>query len=94
MNKTVLIIGAVGVVAIGGYFVYNAVSQHNTECAGDWTDNINPACLLESAGNFAKSEVNTILIIISLVIVLVVALLAFGPGTEHIASATRSLAVL
>ena len=82
------IIVAVGVLAIAGYFIYNATQ--NAACAGDWTDYFNPACWLSGA----TSELNTILIIVALVIVLVIGLLAFGPQTSHIAGAAGRFAVL
>ena len=81
---------------MGGYFVYKAISLPTdvtaSACAGDWTDYINPACWLggaqaevSNASNQFSNELNTVLIILAVVVVLVIALLAFGPGTEHLA---------
>lgn len=85
-----------GIVAIGGFVVYKAVSQPTQQvasaCSGDWTDLIDPRCWYSSlttgisneANNFTN-ELNTVLIILAVVVILVIALLAYGPGTEHIA---------
>jgi cytochrome bd-type quinol oxidase subunit 2 len=96
---------AVGVVALGAYLVINATSkpteQTSSACAGDWTDYINPACIIggvtstaSNAANMAANELNTILIILAVVAVAVVGLLAFGPQTGHIARGAGALAVL
>lgn len=85
----------VGVVAIAGYFIYKAISQPtdvtSSSCAGDWTDYINPACwvggvfsTVSNEVNTATNEINIILIVVGLVVVAVVGLLAFGPGTKHL----------
>jgi hypothetical protein len=92
--KTALIIGAVGVVAIGAYLVINSTHSSDSECSGTWTDNLNPACWISSASNAITSEANTLLLIVGGFIVLIVALLAFGPGTKHIASAVKPFALL
>ena len=95
MNGALIAIGA-GVVLVGGYFVYKSTSLPTdataSACAGDWTDYINPACWLggaqaevSNAANQFSNELNTVLIILAVVVILVIALLAFGPGTEHLA---------
>lgn len=94
MNKYVGITLAVGVVAIGAYFVINSTRAQTSECAGDWTDAINPACWVQSGVTTATSEINTILIILAVVVILVVGLLAFGPQTQHIARGATALAVV
>ena len=103
MNQnTLLAAGLVGVVVIGGYFVYKSISapvqQQTTGCSGDWTDYINPGCWysglttgLSNEVNTATNEINTILIILAVVAVLLVGLLAFGPQTAHIAGAAKFL---
>jgi len=96
VTDTVLLMGVGGALAVGGYFVYKATSQPTDvqadACAGDWTDLINPLCWASSASasvandvNAVSNELNTVLIILAVVVILVIALLAFGPGTEHIA---------
>jgi len=94
VNKYVGITLAVGVVAIGAYFVIHATQTQTSECSGDWTDALNPACWVQSGVSTATSEINTILIILAVVIILVVGLLAFGPQTQHIAKGAGALAVL
>jgi hypothetical protein len=69
---------AVGVVAIAGYFIYNATQSN--ECTGSFTDYFNPACLFSGV----TSEVNTLIIVIAVVIIAVVAILAFGSQTSHL----------
>jgi hypothetical protein len=93
VNKYVGIVAVVGVVAIGAYFVIHSTSQQTSECAGDWTDAINPACWVQAGTSAATSEINTILIILAVVVILVVGLLAFGPQTSHIARGVGALAV-
>lgn len=94
MNSALIVLGA-GVVLVGGYFVYKATSLSTeataSACAGDWTDYINPACWLggaqaevSNAANQFSNELNTVLIILAVVVVLIIGLLAFGPGTEHL----------
>lgn len=94
---------AVGGLAVAGYFVYKSVSaptnQTSSSCSGDWTDYVNPACILggitssaSNAVNTATNELNTILIILAIVAVLVIGLLAFGPQTQHIARGAGALA--
>jgi hypothetical protein len=103
--KYLVPVALVGVVAVGGYFVYKAISQPTNQtasaCSGDWTDYLNPACILggvassaSNAANTLTNEVNTILIILAIMIILVVGLLAFGPQTQHIARGAGALAVL
>jgi ABC-type antimicrobial peptide transport system permease subunit len=95
MNTAIIALGA-GVVLVGGYFVYKATSlpteQVASACSDDWTDAFNPACWaskadagLSNAANTFSNELNTVLIILAVVVVLVIGLLAFGPGTEHLA---------
>jgi hypothetical protein len=76
----------VGVLALAAYLVINSTSQKPSECAGDWTDYVNPLCLLSTYSTAATNELNTILIIVAAVVVAVIGLLAFGPQTQHIAS--------
>jgi len=96
VKDTVLLLGVGGALAVGGYLVYRSTSQPTNiqadACAGDWTDLINPLCWASSASasvsnevNAASNELNTVLIILAVVVILVIALLAFGPGTEHLA---------
>lgn len=94
MNKYVGIVAVVGIVGIAAYFVISSTSTKSTECAGDWTDSLNPACWVQSGVSAATGEINTILIILAVVVVLVVGLLAFGPQTQHIARGAGALAVL
>jgi hypothetical protein len=88
----------VGGIAVGAYFVINAVSQPTQQtgsfCNGDWTDYFNPLCWVSALGasssntiDTATNEANTVLIIVAVVVVLVVGLLAFGTQTPHIAKA-------
>ena len=99
MKTELIIVG--GVVLVGGYFVYKAISKPTDitsgSCAGDWTDYINPACWyggasaeIANASNAFTNELNTILIIVGLVVVAIIGLLAFGPQTEHIARGTAA----
>lgn len=94
-----------GVLVVGGYFVYKAISapteQSSSSCSGDWTDYINPKCFIEgvtstasNAVNTATNELNLILIILAVVVIAVIGLLAFGPQTGHIARGASALAVL
>jgi hypothetical protein len=69
---------AVGVVAIAGYFIYTATQSN--ECTGSIWDYVNPACLFSGV----TTEVNTVLIVVGVVIVAVIALLAFGSQTSHL----------
>lgn len=103
MKDAVLLLAVGGGLVIGGYFVYKATSApvniQTDACAGDWTDYINPACWLGGAQaslsnevNTATNELNTVLIILAVIIILVIALLAFGPGTEHIGRAAALFA--
>lgn len=95
---------AVGAVGIVGYFVYKATSHPTNAssdyCSGDWTDYVNPACwiggLTSSASNAEatiSNELNTVLLIIGAIVVIVIALLAFGPQTGHIARGVSGLAL-
>lgn len=77
--NTAYIVLAVGVVAIAGYFIYNATQS--SACTGSIWDYVNPACLLSGA----TSEINTLVIVIAVTIVAVIALLAFGTQTGHLA---------
>ena len=92
-----------GALALGGYFVYRATSQPTdvqaSACSGDWTDAVNPLCWysgltasVSNEVNTATNELNIVLIIVAVVVVLVIALLAFGPGTEHIGRAAALFA--
>lgn len=92
--KTAGIILVVGVLGIGVYLVINSTSKTTNECAGDWTDNFNPACWIAATSNTVTSEINTALLIVGAVVVLVIALLAFGPSTGHIAGAAGKFALL
>jgi hypothetical protein len=89
--NTGTIVVAVGVLAIAGYFIYNATQPSGNSSAGctgvDWLDAINPFCYASEAASGISSEVNTVLIVLALVVVLVVGLLAFGPQTGHLAKA-------
>lgn len=91
MEKTTGIILAVGLVAVAGYFLVNATSSTATECNGDWTDYFNPVCWVSSASAYASNEINTILIILGVVVVLVIALIAFGPQSSRAIAATGAL---
>jgi ABC-type phosphate/phosphonate transport system permease subunit len=92
--KTAIIIGVVGAVAIGAYFVINSTTaQTGSACSGDWTDYVNPACALENVASRATSEINTILLILAVVVVAVVGLLAFGPSTGHLAGLGKAALV-
>lgn len=93
MNYPALILVA-GALIIGGYLVYHSTSATPGACSGDWTDYINPACILETATTTVTNEANTLLIILGLIAVAVVGLLAFGPSTQHIARGASALAVL
>ena len=93
MNYPQLLLIA-GALLIGGYFIYNSTNTSSDECNGDWTDTINPACWVSSFFTTATGELNTVLIIVGVVIVLVLALLAFGPQTGHIAHTAGALAIL
>ena len=84
----------VGLLAIAGYVVYTATSQIPSECAGDWTDYVNPFCWFGSASSAATNELNLALLIVGGFIVIIVGLLAFGPQTQHIARGAGALAVL
>ncbi len=90
MNTGTILV-AVGVLAIAGYFIYNATQSSDESSAGctgiSWIDAVNPFCYLSQAASGVTNEVNTILIIVALVVVLVVGLLAFGPQTGHLAKA-------
>ena len=90
MNKTVAIVATVGILGIGAYFVYNSTSQQSQFCNGNWTDYVNPLCWLSSSYTAGTNEFNAILIILATLIVLVVALFAFGPQTPHLAKAAGS----
>ena len=83
-----------GALLIAGYFVYNSTSQESQFCNGNWTDYFNPLCWASSSYTAGTNELNTLVIIIGVVAVLVVALLAFGPQTGHIAHTAGALAVL
>jgi hypothetical protein len=105
MSKTESVLGIagiIGVLAIAGYFVYQATSaptnQVSSSCNGDWTDNINPACLLgglvsssSNTINSATNEINVIVIIIAVTVLIVVAVLAFSPNGASLAGTFRSL---
>jgi hypothetical protein len=88
LDRTVQIVLAVGVLAIAGYFIYNA-TQSGSACSGGIFDAINPACLLSGV----SSEVNTLIIVLGVIIVLVVGLLAFGTQTGHLAGAATAALV-
>jgi hypothetical protein len=81
MNTGTIVV-AVGVLAIAGYFIYQATSESSDCDTGTWTDYL-PNCWFSGV----TSEINTVLIIVALVVVLVVGLLAFGPQTGHLAKA-------
>jgi predicted permease len=97
-EKTILAVGVVGAIAIGGYFIYQSTSQPTdqtgSDCAGDWTDYFNPLCWasglgasVSNAADQATNEINTVLIIVAVFIVVIVGLLAFGPQTGTLAGA-------
>jgi hypothetical protein len=82
----------VGAIAVGAYFVINSTSQPTNQ--GSDFDISDPSTWLSpitspisDAVNVATNEVNTILIILAFVVVGIIALLAFGPGGEHISKA-------
>jgi hypothetical protein len=100
-TRTLALVGVVGAVAVGGYFIYKATSaptdQTGNACAGDWTDYVNPVCWLSGVSaeasntvNSATNEINTILIVVGIVIVLLVALLAFGPQGGSLLATART----
>jgi len=105
MKNYLPVILAGGIVVAGGYLIYQSTSQPTDETGGycnqDWTDYFNPLCwfsgLTASAQNTENSitnELNTVLLILGAIVVLVVALLAFGPQTSHIAGAASRFALL
>lgn len=94
MGKYVGITLVVGVLAIATYFIFESTSQTTEECAGDWTDNFNPACWVAGATTTVTNELNKVLLILGAVAVIVVGLLAFGPSTGHIAGAASKIALL
>lgn len=94
-----------GIVVAGGYLIYQSTSQPTDETGGycnqDWTDYFNPLCWASGAAataqnteNSISNELNTVLLILGAIVVLIVALLAFGPQTSHIAGAASRFAIL
>lgn len=88
MDRNVQLVLAVGVVAIAGYFIYQA-TQNSSACSGGVTDYFNPYCWFSGVA----SEANTLIIVIAVVIVLVIGLLAFGTQTGHLAGAATAALV-
>lgn len=92
--NTAQIVLLTGVLAVAAYFVINSTSSGTSSaCAGNWTDYINPLCILGNSVNNAENEVNTILIIVALVIVAVIGFLAFGPQSAAVAGHAAKFAL-
>jgi hypothetical protein len=88
----------VGAIAVGAYFVINATAQPTDQsCNFDLSDPTTWLCPFTSpisnAVDTATNELNTVLIILAVVVLGVIALLAFGPGGGHVTKAA-SLAFL
>lgn len=80
------IVLVVGVLGLAAYVVVTSTSGSTSSyCSGGLTDYINPLCWGSNLLTGVASELNTILIILAAVVIIVIALLAFGPSSGAVA---------